>query len=240
MRILLCLILIISACQSETKNGYQKVAQNKVDNALDTILGDKVISNDGKIKRSDNFKSLLNIPAINLQKPSKIYDIKPIGKDLYLIHQKKNYSKARLFDLVVFVKDEKIKNYFLLNDYKIVNAELFNNELFILSSNFQNTNGHWKSDNEIKIIKLDSDLKVIWQYSAKNNLYTLDGNELRLENGKTKALINVITGCHICYSIVELEIDQDGNCINVVEKNKLNSSVDIKQSELEVMFKMIK
>lgn len=240
MRILLCLILIISACQSETKNGNQKLAQNKVDNALDTILGDKVISNDGKIKRSNNFKSLLKIPALNLQKPSKIYDIKPIGKDLYLIHQKKNYSKARLFDLVVLVKDEKIINYFLLNDYKIVDTKLINNELYILSSNFQNTNENWKSDNEIKIIKLDSDLKVIWKYSAKNSSHMLDGNELRIDNGKTKALINVITGCHICYSIVELEIDQNGNCINVVEKNKHNSSVDIKQKELETMFNMIK
>ena len=240
MRILLCLILIISACQSETKNSNQKVAKNKVDNALDTILGDKVISNDGKIKRSNNFKSLLKIPALNLQKPSNIYDIKPLGKDLYVIQQKKNYSEARNFDLVISAKENKIDNYFILNDFRIIDIKLFDDELFVLSSNFSNTSEHWKSDNEIKVIKMDSNLKVLWQYSAKNNSYTLDGNRIRLEKGKIKALINVITGCHICYSVVELEFDQNGNCIKVKEKNKHNSSVDIKQKELETMFNMTK
>ena len=236
--VVLISILRLSACQTETKHLNKSISEIKITNALDTICGDKIISNDGRIKRPNNLKSLLNVQDSDLKKTSKLYKIKFLGNDLHLIQQKKDYSKARQFDLVISAKDRKINNYFALNDFDIIDAELMGDGLVILSSNFHNSNEYWKSENEIKVIRLDSDLKVVWQYSAKGKSYKLDGNELNIENEKTKALINVITGCDMCYSIVEIEIDQNGKCINAGEKNKLNSKIELNQSELNLIFRV--
>lgn len=237
MRLILFLLLMLTACNYETEKMHSADLHASNLNPLDTILGDKLISTEDNIIRNNNFKSLLNLPGLNLQMESKIYFIDPVADGLFLIRQKKSYTNARLFSLIVKVENEKISSYYILNDFNVIDFQETNDALILLCSNFNNTCKYWSFENEIKVLKLSSSLKEIWQYTAKSHKYSLDGNKLDLKQGKCNALINIITGCHICFNTIELEIDEVGNCTNVTSKSKTNSTVNIDQFELNEIFK---
>lgn len=205
-------------------------------NALDTILGDKYIDNSTTNFRPNNFQSLTEIPVFYLLKQSKIYNIKKIDDGLFLLQQKKSYTGARLFNILLTVDNDTIKDYFVLNDFKISDYRYCKNELLLLCSNLDNTNVHWNTKNEVKILKINSSLEEIWTYSAKDNTFMLDATELKVEDEKIFALVHAIRASHISYNIIEVEIDNNGKCQNANEIGKVNISETLSQETVNSIF----
>lgn len=230
------LFAFLFGCNTELPNDKQKTAKPESINAFDTILGDKLINVKTGTIRPDNFQNITKVPLENLHTPSKIYNIKMIYNNLFLIQQKKRYDFARNFDLIVKIEKNRIISYFVLNDFKIVDMKKDKEDLLLLCSNFENRNKHWNSVNEIKILKIDQNFNEIWQYSVKGQRYILDANKITNETNNIKFLINVITGCTICYNIVELNIDTNGKCQSVLINELYNDPVPLKQRELDSIF----
>ncbi len=236
MRNLLFLTLIIAACKTDTDHKIVYETPPKFVNALDTILGDKYIDNSTTNFRPNNFQSLTEIQVNHLLKPSKIYNIKKIDDGLFLLQQKKSYTGARLFNILLTVDDDTIKDYFVLNDFKISDYRYNKNELFLLCSNLNNTNLYWNTKNEVKILKINSALEEIWIYSAKDKTSMLDATELKVEDEKIIVLVHVIRASHISYNIIEVEIDNNGKCQNATEKGKVNISEALDQETVNSIF----
>lgn len=233
-------LLLLFSCSSGIKNDSKAVISPsiiEIVNPLDTILGDKMIDAKTGNIRPNNFHMLTKIPINVFYKPSKLYNIKKIDKDLFLVQQKKSYRDARLFYLLIKVGKNFPTNYYVINDFYVIDFQKVKDDLVLLLSNLGNYNAHWKVDNEIKILKLNQDFNEQWTYSAIDKKICLDGEGIKVENGEILALVHLITGSHLCYDIVELEIDSNGNCVSAIELGNQHSSTTYKQSELNSIFK---
>ncbi|GEM_PF-1609785 len=233
-------LLLLFSCSTDVKNDSKTVdspSTIEIVNPLDTILGDKMIDVKTGNIRPNNFHMLAKIPINVFYKPSKLYNIKKIDKDIFLVQQKKSYRDARLFYLLIKIGKYFSTNYYVINDFYVIDFQKVKDDLVLLLSNLGNYNAHWKVENEIKILKLSQDFNEEWTYSAKDKKICLDGEGMKEENGKILALVHLITGSHLCYDIVELEIDSYGNCVNTIERGNQHSSTTYKQSELNSIFK---
>jgi hypothetical protein len=238
MKPILCfLLLALVACTEKVNNDpFIEVGENIVykENRLDTILGDKVINIETNEIRENNFESFKNISVSDLKKDSKLYDITLIKENNYLLRQKKSYSTARLFNVLLKTKNDKIIDYFVLNDFRISDIIIDGNSFLILSDDFENENIYWSCELQMKIIKLDLNYNHIWDYKAsyKNPLETV---KIKSSKNFDTYTINVITGCHICYSIVELKLSKSGDFISVNEI-ALHNSPSITEEQLRAIF----
>lgn len=221
MRLTFCLILIfvLTSCSFEDINEGGIDFPIKI-NPLDSILGDKVINDEPREIRLNNFQDFYEITREDLGLTSKLYSITEIGSDCYLINQKKKYSEARNFTVLVKVNDKKISKYQVVNDFQTIDFINDNSGFSILLGNFGLYNEYWKPNNQIKVINFDFDLTEIWSYTSTSDDFPIEG--LEIDHHAVK--VNVITGCHICTNTFELKLNQSGKCISASQIYSTNSS----------------
>jgi outer membrane protein assembly factor BamB len=203
-------------------------------NPIDTILGDKVLSLDPNEFRYDNFNSLVDLDEDYLNWDSDLYEIEKLNDTLFIMRQKKTYTDARTFGIILKPSNGKIESYYVLNDFEIIDVEIEPNHCLILASDFFIYSEHWKSEQQVKIIKLDDDFNEIWTFNL--NVYKpLNGRSLSINNDKFYATIDVITGCHMCSVQVEFEFSRDGELLSYKQTGKENSDW-LSEIQLEDIF----
>lgn len=238
MKSLLCFLLLIVVSCTEKINPETFIENSESsiqeENKLDTILGDKILNTGTNEIRKNNFESLKNISVSDLRKDSKLYDIILIKENNYLLRQKRSYSTARCFNVLLKTKNDKVIDYFVLDDFRINDIIIDDDSFLILSDDFENENIHWSCKLQMKIIKLNLNFNYIWDYqtSYKNPLETV---KIKSSDEFDIYTINVITGCHICYSIVELKLNKAGGFISVNEI-ELHNSQSVPEEQLRAIF----
>ena len=237
MKAFYLLLLLVSAVscssQPETKNS---IVEGFNGNPLDLILGDKMIDEKTKAIRSNNFENLLALTRFDLEKHSELYSLKNLADDFTLLTQKKTYSEARNFDIILKLEKESVSKYFVLNDSRIEGEYQDSSTLYILTGDIENHNVYWKTENKICLLKFDDQLNQFSKYTAKSNLYPLEAVSLRNENNQLIATVEVITGCHICTNTFELKFNETGNCTSAVEIAKTNSNVELDSAFISSTF----
>lgn len=222
--------------KSETKSATQTILQ-EVTSPLDLVVGDKIVNaKTGKI-RGNNFKSLIGKDEKILLKKSRLYTIDKLDSNLYLIRQNSKYYEARLFNLLIKTRKEKISDYLCINDLAVINIQKdLKNQIILLSDFEHNENIYWKTGNKIKILLIDNNFKELWSYVRKSNNYPLSGKTIDLKKDKYTFHIEVITGCHICLNVVELHLSKTGKFISAKVLEKQNSEKILGDAELRKIF----
>jgi len=227
-------LLLVFSCSKSDSNSNQTVPplKKKYENKLDSILGDKIINiSTGKI-RPNNFYRLKEINVKSLLEKSYLYNVHPITKNFYLLKQNKSYSEARHFNIILKTNNKNVTDYYILNDLSVKDILPSENHFIILCDDFENNNSHWKSKQELQILKIDKNFKEIWQYK-RNDYFPFEAENSRIGKNSSFHRINVITGCHICYMIVELELSNEGK-FKSLSKIGTHNSEDI---DLEILKK---
>lgn len=201
---------------------------------LDTILGEKILDRTTRKKRNDNFYSLLKIRTKDLQYYSTLYNVKRLDANHFVLTQKKDYAEARNFNILLRANDSMVTNYFVFNDFSISDIKQDEKNWIVLLSDFYQSNEYWQSEQQIKIIKLDSNLREIWQYN-KNASIPLSGKKIRVAQDNYEFEIEVITGCHICYSLAELTLSKDGRFLALKSIGSENAD-RLSETELHEIF----
>lgn len=230
--------MILISCGSPKKEERTNLPKGKEINPLDNVLGDKFISEKDTI-RVNNFKDFIGISIDNIKKGSKHYKIVKMEENFYLLQQQKVYSEARNFNALLKIVDGEILKYYIFNDFKIVDFQFFENGIVLLCDNFENHNKYWVTENRIVVTKLDTNFTKVWEYSAPNEKtnFPLQANSFQKNQNEVTCLIKVITGCHICYKLVELKIDNaNGKYISSIEINEENSRDYMPQEVIDGIF----
>jgi len=137
--------------------------------------------------------------------------------------QKKNYAEARNFNVLLFVNDSLVVNYYVFNDFMISDIQKDGNKWILLLSDFYQSNEYWRSEQQIKIVQLDSTLQTVWEYN-KNISVPLSGQKIKINQDNYSFTIEVITGCHICYSLAELVLSKEGKFSGLKSIGSANAS----------------
>jgi|SRR5690554_1039052 len=232
---LLLACMFIYSCNRDRNNNEDLLKGNSQKSPLDTILGEKILNAETGEKRKDNFEGLLNIKKQELQIESSLYSIKQIEANHFILSQNKNYSEARNFNILIKTDDSIVKSYYVVNDFHISDIKLDSANWILLLSDFYQTNTYWKSEQQIKIIKLDSDYNQIWHFS-KNSSTPLSGQSLKVNADNYTFDIEVITGCHICYTLAQVVLSKDGRFLSVKSIGKQRSSQELSDAELNLIF----
>lgn len=228
------LCLWLCAC-GDKKPETQQAIPNSEKNPIDTIVGDKILhQSTGKI-RSNNFSSLIGLDKKYLQRPSLLYEAKEIYPNYFILRQKKNYSLARHFNMLIATDEQKITKFLAFEDFTVVDIKRDSSSWIVLLSDFNQTNAHWKSKQQIRIEKIDADFQKVWEYRRRNDIHLLNGREIISASNEYLFSIEVITGCHICYELVELRLDKNGNFLSVHKLHNHNSS-DVDSETLKKIF----
>jgi hypothetical protein len=201
---------------------------------LDTILGDKILNVETGKLRKDNFKSLLKIRKDQLKIKSALYNLKQLDHHHFVLSQKQKYTDARNFSILVKTNDSFISDYVVFNDFLISDVKRDAASWILLLSDFHQTNNYWKSEQQIKIVKLDSRLKELWSFS-KNSAFPLACQSLTINPDNYSFKIEVITSCHICFSLAELLLTKDGQFSSVRTIGTQNS-YKLTDEELQQIF----
>jgi hypothetical protein len=231
---LLLACLLIYSCNRDKKNNESLLKENIQTSPLDTILGEKILNAETGEKRKDNFESLLNMKKQVFQIESSLYNIKQIDANHFILSQKKDYAEARNFNILIKTDDSIVKSYYVTNDFHISDIKQDSGNWILLLSDFYQTNTYWKSKQQIKIIKLDSDFNQVWIFS-KNSSTPLSGQSLKVNTDNYTFDIEVITGCHICFSLARLVLTKDGKFIDVKSIGNQNSQ-ELSDAELNSIF----
>lgn len=231
---LLLACLFIYSCNRDKNINENLLKGNICTSPLDTILGEKILNAETGEIRKDNFKSLLNIKKQELQINSSIYNLKQIDANYFILSQKKNYAEARNFNILIKTDDTIVKSYYVINDFHISDIKKDSANWILLLSDFNQTNTYWKSEQQIKIIKLDADLNHVWNFS-KNSSNPLSGQSLKVNTHNYSINVEVITGCHICYSLAQILLSKDGAFLSVKSIDSQNSEA-LSDADLNLIF----
>lgn len=226
--------VLFSSCENETKSMSKNQNIVKKISQLDTILGDKVLNVEADEIRGNNFESLIGIEKSQLLLESELYNIEKFDENHFIIRQKKEYLRARKFDLLLKTNDNEVIDFIAFNDFSISDLKRDSTSWIVLTSDFYQTNIYWKSKQQIRISKLDSDLNEVWSYSRKSNNYLLRGSKVSINQDNYAFEIEVITGCHICFVVAELVLSKDGKFQSVKALRRENSLGVEKEELLEV------
>lgn len=231
-------IIFIYSCSPEPKVDSENITPPTSSNPMDSILGEKVINEAlGEIRKS-NFSDLLQLSKDDLLNKSNLYDVSELGDDFFILNQRRFYSEARLFSVLLKVEQENVVNYKVFNDFKIMDKSISSKDLFLLLGNFGNFNKFWKTDNEVQLIRFDNDLNQLWTYTLNSDQFPLEATKIKCLNDHVTVTINIITGCHICYNTFEIKIDNQGNCLSAIQIGEQNSSVVLSEETIDKIFKI--
>jgi hypothetical protein len=229
--LLVLMVLVLAQCSPSTKE--QTVGEND----LDKILGDKLLDvKTGKI-RDNNFMDLIGMETHCLAIPSKLYEVEKITEDLYLLKQRKTYTNARRFSILLETNEGQVIQYESLDDWDVVQFASKEGNIVLLCHNFDYYDDYWiRNQNAMTIMEYDNTLQKQWQYEPNNKSLLIEGLGLEVFSNKIKATINIITGCHICTNEIELELDEKGNCKQAKEISKKHSATNFSIKELKNFF----
>ena len=225
--IVLASFFLIS-CSTEEGN------EQKSDNPVDKILGEKILEEEF---RQDNFSDFLSLTRTNLDAESALYDITPLGTHHYVINQKKLYENARLFSAILRVDEQKVVDYRLFNDFRIRDQMEDSTGIYIILSNFGVPISHWKPSHEFEILSLDRELREKWVYNPVSPKFPIQGKCFIRHDKKLIASVNLVTSCHACYNTFELEFDRNGNCLSATEKERVLTNHNFDRTKLMNLLK---
>lgn len=228
----LLLMLIVQGCNSSNSSpeSTSPAKSSQTTNPLDSIRGEKIINQKTGEVRPSNFDNFYSITELDLNSPSLLYTAEDFGSDFKILRQRKIYLEARNFNVILKIKNGLASKFKVINDSYIIDKTEDSTGLNVLLGDEDNQNKHWKSKNQIQLVRLDKDLSQVWQYTAKSKGYPLRALGLKKENKHFVATIEVITGCSMCTKTFELTIDEKGNCISAFETANDHSNVKLDSS----------
>lgn len=216
-------LLCFQSCELKTEDDHHITSDEvHIFNPIDTILGDKVLSAEKEQFRYDNFSSLLFLEEKHLNLPSELYVIEKLDSNTYSLKQKTSYSEARNFSMLISKHLGKIKQYHIFNDFLIGDIQKDKDYWIVLLSDYDQHNTFWRSNQQIQVVKMDSDFKELWRYSI-NDETPLLGGKIRISSDNYYAIIEVITGCHMCYVEAELTLTKQGELLSIEQIGTVNS-----------------
>lgn len=236
---LLYLGIFLISCSNLSSNKENNENSNSLNNPLDSILGDKVEDSKSNKIRKNNFEKLKNITLNDLQKPSKLYDIDKKNKNYYVLTQKKNYSSARLFNIIFKIKNGRIQNYHIINDFSVKDYLVIDDNLITICDDRKNTNTFWESKRQINITKFDENFGVKWNYEIKvvdDFYYNLEASHIVTREQKTFYIVHLIIGCDMCHNAIELELDKNGKYKSAKEIDREHSK-SLSKEKISKVFK---
>lgn len=224
-----------TSCENQSGNEKMKNADYQRGFNLDSIFGEKILNEKTGEIRKDNFNALYRLKKEQLSVKSKIYDINKLSDNLFLVSQKKNYEKARNFNLLLTTNKFNVSKFLVINDFDIVDVKRDSIHWILLLSDFDQHNKYWKSEQQIKVLKLDENLNEIWSLTRNSN-YPLSGESLRIFNNKYSLKVQLITGCSICYTVAELVLTKNGEVTSVKSIGHQNSTA-LSDAQLNLILK---
>lgn len=229
--------LLVTSCSPtvDEHTGLSEANKEEFVHPLDLILGDKVIDPDSGETRPNNFEDLIGFREQDIASGSVLYDALKINDSLYILDQTKTYTEARAFSLVLKVRDSLVTDYFVLHDQRVVTWHITKEKMTFLCDDSRNHNLHWKSTNNLLLVHLDASFNELWCYTPKPSVHPIRARGLRMDQD-LEVQAEVVTGCSICFSIVELKIDPSGSCSQVHEVRLHNSSHPVEQEMLNSIF----
>lgn len=231
---LLLACMHFKSCNPGKNNSVYILKDSIQTSPLDTILGEKILNIETGEKRNDNFKSLLNIKKHHLQIESALYNLIQLDPNHFVLSPKKNYSEARNFSILIKTDDSIVKSYFVINDFRVSDIKQDSINWILLLSDLYQANKYWKSEQQIKIIKLDSNFNQVWNFS-KTSSTTVFGQSIKVNPDNYSFNIEVITGCDICFTLANLVLSKDGHFVTVKSIGKQNSQ-ELSDAELKLIF----
>lgn len=210
-------------------------------NPLDTLLSDKISDDLSHIKRRNNFHRIVGMPLTVFRKPSKLYHFQLLDSSYAVLSQKHSFTHARSSSVVVhFDQDGKVRDYFILEDYFIKDIMRYKDGVAVVGTDYENKNVYWNQKNNAKIVYLDESLKERFCYESADwkvtGLPLYFEADLHIVKGKIACFVGVITGCHICYSTVDLILNDKGKCINYSGNRESGQSRSITRDEIRTLF----
>lgn len=230
------LLVAFSSCLPKPLNTNDGTA--KTTNPLDLIWGDKFLELGSGEIRENNFQDVLTLLKQNLSDSSSLYDVSTEDSVFFFVNQRKMYSAARLFSLVLKVQGQNVAKFRAVNDFEIVDMSSDTKGVTVLFGNFGFYGEHWKTDNEVRLVRFDNNLNEVWRYTPISNRFPLEALKIFSQDGCTSVWINLITGCHICVNKYEVKIDGLGTCISAIEVSRNNSDVTISDSMIDEVFQL--
>lgn len=227
-------LLFLASCSAPTSREANVIPSTAHSTSLDSILGDKIKDVDQKLIRPNNFNQLKGLSVKDLKLESSLYSVTPINKNYYLLKQKKQYSEARHFNIILKTQKGTVVDFYVSNDFSIKDCKITGTTISILCDDWDNKNIYWKGKQQVKVLQLDTDFQEIWNYEVDSNS-PLQADKIISNSRAIVVKIHVITGCHICYSIVELELNNNGIAKSVKEVN-LHNSKSISIEKLKEFF----
>lgn len=210
-------------------------------NPLDTLLSDKISDDLSHIKRGNNFHRIVGMPLTVFRKPSKLYHFQLLDSSYAVLSQKHSFTHARSSSVVVhFDQDGKVRDYFILEDYFIKDIMRYKDGVAVVGTDYENKNVYWNQKNNAKIVSLDEQLNERFFYELPDwrttDLPIYFDADLKTVKGRLAAWLGIITGCHICYVVVELVLDDKGKCIAVNGNRERAESRSLTQEEIQKLF----
>jgi hypothetical protein len=228
----LFLLPLLIACDHQYQFDKLQPDTPVVVNPLDRILGDKYISPDSI--RPHNFDDLVGMHERALGDSSLLYHVEKADSTHYILRQTRLYWDARMFSLLVGVRDSVICDYHVLTDQAVADFVPTPGGWLLLCNG--SDTGHWRTPYRgMKIVQLDNRYREVWNYIPQGKFLLL-GNRIQQRDGKPLFYINVITGCSICYMTAEIELDASGVCTAVRVAGRTDGGWIPPQEELEGLF----
>lgn len=205
-------------------------------NPLDTILGDKVLHVDPPIIRSNNLDRLKGLPITLLEQSSLLYSTTKLNDTLWLLHQQKSYAEARSFTVLLKSKQGLIADLHIVHDHRVRSWSVSDNDILLFSDDAENHNTYWKKENNILVMDLDGAFRERWRYVPETASHPIRASCILARHPVTLRA-EVITGCEICFSIVELVLDTNGKFLRAKEVDLYNSSRHLDEERLNGIFR---
>jgi hypothetical protein len=138
---LVALTHFIPSSSLKTEIHAAEVRPNPILNPIDCIHGDKWLENN--TIRTNNFDSILAIPALHLKSPSELYLIQPLPNQYFLLTRKKFFHQNRRYSLIVKVEDNRIIQLKSFVDFDIRKLVVHNNKYYVLQGDYSELDNHW-------------------------------------------------------------------------------------------------
>lgn len=209
--------------------------------SLDTLLSDKISDDLTHVIRENNFHQLAGMSLNTFRLPSKLYRIQFLDNSYVVITPKQSFTHARSTSIVVhFDQRGKATEYYILNDYFIQDIIRYKDGVAVVGTDYDNKNDYWRQKNNAKICCLDKHLKERFCFETpdwrETGLPFYFDASLRNVKGNINCSLGVITGCHICYTGVEIVLDDMGKCIAINGNRGNVQSRALTQEEIKVLF----
>lgn len=187
--------------------------------------------------RPANFDQILNLSTKHLKHESDVYIIQKLNPEFYLLNQKKNVAAARPYSLLLKTNGTHITAFKAIDGYNVKKAMIKKNMIYVLGDDFKQGRTAWKPKCNILVCSFDLDLKEQWSYTNVYNQNPFQAEDLRFINDSLVAKINVIEGCHICYSTVGLTFSNEGKIMSCKMLYKPVNGPDLTKAIMESIFK---